>query len=242
MDSGDSQGKAAIEAILAAPVTVVVGHYGAGKTSLCLNLALRAVEQGYRTILADLDVVNPYFRAAEYRSMLEQAGVSVVAPVFSERGSNLDVPSLNGAIVPAIQQAQEDPDKVRLIVDAGGDDVGATALGRFASRIAAAPYQMVYVVNSRRLLTASADEAVEVLREIEVKARLSATAVVSNAHLKADTTEDVVKKGTEMTALVAERIGVPLLAYTVAPGLAVPSATEGPLAFPLTVTVCAPWE
>ena len=232
----------ALAALLPAPVTVVVGHYGVGKTSFCLNLALRAAEAGFRTVLADLDVVNPYFRATEYRPLLEEAGVEVVAPVFSERGSNLDVPSLNGAVVPAIQAAQAAPETVRLIIDAGGDDAGATALGRFAPLIASAPYQMIYVVNGRRLLTATEGEATTVLREIEAKARLSATAVVSNAHLKGDTTEDVVKTGLETALAVARASGLPLAAYTVAPGLEMPSVVGAAMPFPLTTTVRAPWE
>ena len=223
----------ALAALLPAPVTVVVGHYGVGKTSFCLNLALRAAEAGFRTVLADLDVVNPYFRATEYRPLLEEAGVEVVAPVFSERGSNLDVPSLNGAVVPAIQAAQAAPETVRLIIDAGGDDAGATALGRFAPLIASAPYQTICVVNGRRLLTAT---------EIEAKARLSATAVVSNAHLKGDTTEDVVKTGLETALAVARASGLPLAAYTVAPGLEMPPVAGAAMPFPLTTTVRAPWE
>jgi len=232
----------ALAALLPAPVTVVAGHYGVGKTSFCLNLALQAARAGFRTVLADLDVVNPYFRATEYRAFLEEAGVEVVAPVFSERGSNLDVPSLNGAVVPAIQAAQAAPDRVRLIIDAGGDDAGATTLGRFAPLIAAAPYQMLYVVNSRRLLTSSAPEAVGILREIEAKARLSATAVVSNAHLKEATDEDVVKQGLDMAAAVAREGGLPLLAYTVPPGLEMLPVAGEAQPFPLTVTVRAPWE
>lgn len=230
----------AATALLSAPVTIVVGHYGAGKTSFALSLALTAAAEGVRVTLADLDVVNPYFRAAEYRGLLEAAGVRVIAPVFSEQGSNLDVPSLNGAIVPAIEDAHKGDAK--LIIDAGGDDAGATALGRFAPLIASGSYQMLYVANSRRLLTSTAAEAVEVLRGIEEKARLSATAVVSNAHLKADTDEDVVKQGLEVALSVAEEAGLPLAAYTAPPAIAATLSLGDPQCFPMIETVRAPWE
>lgn len=227
-------------ALLTAPVTIVVGHYGAGKTSFVLSLALAAAAEGQAVTVADLDVVNPYFRAAEYRELLESAGVRVVAPVFSERGTSLDVPSLNGAIVPAIEEAQAGGR--RLIIDAGGDDAGATALGRFAALIASGPYQMLYVVNSRRLLTSTAGEAVDILGQIEAKARLSATAVVSNAHLKADTSEDVVKQGLEVAREVARATGLSLAAYTAPPALAAALPPGEPPCFPMTETVRAPWE
>lgn len=233
---------AAAKGLLTAPVTIIVGHYGVGKTSFALNLALASAKAGFATTLADLDVVNPYFRATEYRDLLETASVKVVAPVFSERGSNLDVPSLNGAIVPAIEEAQAHPGEQRLIIDAGGDDAGATALGRFAPLIAQGDYAMIYVVNSRRLQTAEADEALEILREIEAKARLSATGVVSNAHLKAATDEDVVKQGIEVARQTARLAGLDFLAYTLAPGMTAPLEGEDAPAFPLNMAVRAPWE
>ncbi|MCI8367609.1 MAG: ParA family protein [Eggerthellaceae bacterium] len=237
-----TDGSTALRRLLAAPVTIIVGHYGVGKTSFALNLALASAAEGFQTALADLDVVNPYFRAAEYRDELEAAGVEVIAPVFSERGSNLDVPSLNGAIVPAIEEAQAHAGDRRLIIDAGGDDAGATALGRFAPLIAAGDYAMICVVNSRRLQTAGADEALEILREIEVKARLSATGVVSNAHLKAATDEDVVKQGVDVAAEVARLAGLDFLAYTLAPGMETPLGGIDAPAFFMRRAVRAPWE
>ena len=103
------------------PLTVVVGHYGAGKTNFAVNLAIDLAEAGYAVSVIDLDVVNPYFRASEQRAVLEAHGVRLVAPVFAEAGTSLDVPSLTGQIAPAMQGAGEGS---FVIVDAGGD-VGA---------------------------------------------------------------------------------------------------------------------
>ena len=80
-----------------APVVVVVGHYGVGKTNFALNLALDAAAAGRAVTLADMDVVNPYFRSSEYAAVLDAAGVRLVAPVFAGAGTSLDVPSLTGA-------------------------------------------------------------------------------------------------------------------------------------------------
>ncbi len=112
-----------------APITVIVGHYGVGKTNFSISLALDAVAQGWEVTLVDLDVVNPYFRSSDYRELLEEAGVRVVSPVFA--GTTLDSPSLSGAVYTAIEDAirQGTGERKRVIVDAGGDDVGATALG-----------------------------------------------------------------------------------------------------------------
>ena len=94
----------ALEAAFA-PITIIAGHYGAGKTNLSVNLALDLVRDRRAVTLVDLDIVNPYFRASEQRGLLEQAGVHLVAPVFSEAGTSLDVPSLTGAIMPALEDA-----------------------------------------------------------------------------------------------------------------------------------------
>ncbi|MDO4290582.1 MAG: ParA family protein [Eggerthellaceae bacterium] len=195
-----------------APVNVVVGHYGVGKTNFALNVALDAAAAGAQVTLVDLDVVNPYFRSTEYRALLEDAGVRVVAPVFAERGCGLDVPSLTGAIAPAIEEAYAGG--TLTIIDAGGDDAGATALGRFARHVQAGPYSMLYVVNCFRNLTQTPTEALDVLREIEAASHLSATAVVSNAHLKADTDEHVIERGATFAREVASAAGLPLACIT----------------------------
>lgn len=231
-------------------VTVVVGHYGVGKTNLSLNLALDAAAAGAEVVLADLDVVNPYFRSSDYRSLLEERGVRVVAPVFA--GSTLDSPSISGQVTTVIEWAQAQPgDSGRerlLIVDAGGDDVGATALGRFARFIQQGPHALLYVVNRSRNLTQDPAEAVEVLREIEAKARLSATGIVNNTHLKQDTDEDTVVAGEAFARAVAEQAGLPLLCTTIPEALADRKSTRiGPndgsrTLYPVQVYVRTPWE
>lgn len=229
-------------------VTVVAGHYGVGKTNLSLNLALAARSAGRDVRIVDLDVVNPYFRTSDYRSVLEEAGVHVVAPVLA--GTALDVPSLSGEVAASIAWAQAGEDAAPrrlLIVDAGGDDVGATALGRYAPAIAAGPYALLYVVNRSRVLTHTPVEAVEVLRAVEGAAHLSATAVVNNTHLKADTDAATVEAGVPFARQVAALAGLPLACT------AVPEALAGEISprlaecaagavLPVRIYVKTPWE
>ncbi|WP_172135518.1 ParA family protein [Adlercreutzia sp. ZJ473] len=301
-----------------APVNVVAGHYGVGKTNLAINLAIDAARAGHDVTLVDLDVVNPYFRSTEYRGVLEEAGVDVVAPVFAEAGSSLDVPSLTGAVVPAVERAYADAafedaggaaegrtrsraqslgqscshgsaagasgscgtrlvstaprpplhpqvsapcrgggraridaapsPRTVVIIDAGGDDAGAMALGRFARHVAAGPYALIYVVNRFRNLTQEPDEALEVLAEIERAARLRATGAVSNAHLKADTTGEVVARGAAFAQAVADAAGLPLLCVTAPKTLTQPESDElsslrGAFnLYPVELRVKTPWE
>ena len=235
-----------------APVTVVVGHYGVGKTNFCLNLALDAAATGAQVTLADLDVVNPYFRSSEYRELLESRGVRLIAPVFARAGTALDVPSLTGAVIPAVNrayQAQRSGEEPRqlVIIDAGGDDVGATALARFAPAIAEGPHQVLYVVNAFRNLTQTADEAVAILAEIEAKSHLTATAVVNNSHLQGDTTLQHIVECVPFARQVAAQAGLPLACTTVAESaIQRENAETSPLeaipnSYPVQVLVSPPW-
>lgn len=224
-------------------VCVVAGHYGVGKTNFAINLALASHAAGRDVRVVDLDVVNPYFRTSDFRSVLEDAGVPVIAPVFA--GSTLDVPSLSGEVSSAIAWAQRPGTadaRPLLIVDAGGDDVGATALGRYARAIGTASYALLYVVNRSRNLTQDPAEAVRVLREVEAQAHLAATAIVNNTHLKQETDEDVVAAGVPYAAAVARLAGLPL-ACTVVPqdnAFEVPNGA-GAL-FGVRTYVKTPWE
>ncbi|MBR3690455.1 MAG: ParA family protein [Eggerthellaceae bacterium] len=199
-------------------VTVVCGHYGVGKTNFALNIAVDASLDGYETTLIDLDIVNPYFRSSEYRCLLEEHGIELVAPVFAAAGSNLDVPSLTGAIIPAINRAYHDERqgsaKRKLIVDVGGDDAGATALARFSHDISAGSYDLLYVVNRFRNLTQRPQEALSVLREIELRSGLTATGIVSNAHMKSETGWGHIHEGESFAIEVAQLIGLDVVCTT----------------------------
>ncbi|MEB1813472.1 ParA family protein [Adlercreutzia mucosicola] len=241
-----------------APVVVVVGHYGVGKTNFALNLALDAAAAGRAVTLADMDVVNPYFRSSEYAAVLDAAGVRLVAPVFAGAGTSLDVPSLTGAVVPAIQAAYAEavaPAPVAsgavgrplVIIDAGGDDVGATALARFAGAIQAGPHEVIYVANAFRNLTQEPAEAVAVLREIEAKSRLAVTAVAGNSHLQGETRLGHIIESVPFAQMTAAQAGLPLRCITVPMSAIRRENAEAaalaavPKSYPVRVLVSVPW-
>lgn len=217
------------------PITVVTGHYGAGKTSFCANLSCDLAAEGMPVTLVDLDVVNPYFRATELRSSLETAGVNLIAPVFAEAGTSLDVPSLTGKVDTALRAAS----KGYVIVDAGGDDVGATALGRYARLIAERDHAMLYVANRNRNLVQSPDEALENLREIEIASHLRTTAVVNNSHLKDATTAETIVHGVRYAEGLCNLAALPLVCTTVPETLDAPGLAD---VYRIRMMVKTPWE
>lgn len=219
-----------------APITVIVGHYGAGKTNFSLNLALQLKESYQGVSLIDLDIVNPYFRATEQRSLLEEYGINLVSPIFSESGSSLDVPSLTGRIEPVIQAACHSH---IVIVDAGGDDAGATVLGRFAPQIRMRNYAMFYVANRFRNLVQNPYEAVKNLREIELASHLRVSAIVNNSHLKDVTTPDDIVKGRAYALELASCVQLPLVCTTAAVNLNDLDIDE---LYPVQNLMKNPWE
>lgn len=199
-----------------APVCIVVGHYGAGKTNLAINLALSCAARGEQVVLADLDLVNPYFRSSDYPQVLAAAGVALSAPTFA--GTTLDTPSVGGRLFADIETACAAPGR-RLIVDVGGDDAGATALGRYADALAPmvadGRARMLYAVNAFRNLTQDPAEAAAVLHEIEAAAHLQACGVANTSHLCDETAPDDVAAGRAWARQVADEVGLPLVATCV---------------------------
>lgn len=214
-------------------ITIVTGHYGSGKTNLSVNLAVKAAGEGKSVAIVDLDLVNPYFRTADFRGFFEEKGIKMIAPDFA--GSNLDVPSIQFDV----EQLAINEDC--LIIDVGGDDAGAAALGRYAGALMgfSDDLDMLYVINQRRYLTANANEAVELMYEIEAAARMKHTAVVNNTNLGCETTVDIIRQSGEFAAKVSAKTGLPL-AFTTCPAQLMDEAGEG--FFPVKVYVKNIWD
>ena len=182
---------------------IICGHYGSGKTNLSINLA---IDSPYGTILADMDIVNPYFTSSEYSDVLKRNGTEIVSPVFA--GTNMEISAL-----PASVNSLFDPDR-NVIIDAGGDHTGATVLGRFSERIRKRGYEMWYVTNMYRPATADPKDSALIMREIEHVCGLKVTGIVNNSHLKELTTVPVVTDSLEYAENVAASAGVPLMFST----------------------------
>ena len=58
-------------------LTLMAGHYGSGKTNIAVNLAMMLKKAGEDVVIADLDIVNPYYRTS---IVLVASTVSHVGP------------------------------------------------------------------------------------------------------------------------------------------------------------------
>lgn len=215
---------------------IVTGHYGSGKTNFALNLAINRAKSGRRVSVVDLDIVNPYFRTADYRALLTEYGIKVVASPYA--GSTLDIPALSAEMY-SVFDAGEDED---VIIDVGGDDAGASALGRFSRNIGQLKsYDMVYVINKYRKLIADPNDALTVLREIEAVSRVKATKIVNNSHLSDWTKAEDIISSEEYAQEISRLTGLPVCCTT-APNTLV-NELEGRVQNLYGVDICVklPW-
>lgn len=186
--------------------TLLLGNYGSGKTELALALALHQRRaSGGRVALVDLDIVNPYFRSAEQRELLEGEGIEVMMPSFAL--SAVDVPSL-----PAQIQAVFESPYDHVVIDVGGDDTGAVALGRYAPYLSALRDQVValYVVNPLRPFSGTVLDILELFALIESRARIRPDYLVNNANLQEETTAGDLLQAQELLTQVSQRLEVPI--------------------------------
>ena len=172
-------------------ITLLAGHYGSGKTNIAVNLAEKLSRERRNVAIADLDIVNPYYRTLDSRERLDHAGVRLIVSKYAN--SNLDIPAL-----PQDMYAVTDDRSLSCILDVGGDDRGALALGRIAPKIRQEnDYDMLLVVNRFRPLTRTAEDVLEVMQEIEAAGGLRFTGIINNSNLGADTTEETVLSSVE---------------------------------------------
>jgi len=194
-------------------VVLLSGHYGSGKTNIAVNLAEEFAKSS-RVSLADLDIVNPYFRSVDSKDELTACGVRMICSEFAN--TNLDVPAL-----PPEMYSIVDDKSVRAIIDVGGDERGALALGRLSDRIREeADYDMLLVINRFRPLTRTPEEVVEIAREIELAGRLAFTGIINCSNLGPETTAETVLSSQEFGEQVSRIMNIPVVATAVEEQLA----------------------
>jgi hypothetical protein len=184
-------------------IVIIVGAYGSGKTEVAVNLAVCMNERGTPVRLADLDLVNPYFRSREARHMLRTLGVDMVLPPAKYMHADLPI------LTPEVSGMLRHPTGLTLL-DVGGDDVGATVLAALADALKGKPVQVLQVINPNRPYTDSIEGCLKIREEIEAKAKMSITGIVGNAHLMEETTVDVVMEGYAFCKKVADAGKTPL--------------------------------
>ena len=210
-------------------VTLFAGHYGSGKTNVAVNFALRLAGEGKPVTLADMDIVNPYYRSKDSAKELESAGVKVIASAYAN--TNVDVPALPQEMYSVTE------DKSRYaVLDVGGDDRGALALGRYAPAILQEnDYHMVYVFNASRPLSRTAEAALEIMREIETAGGIPFTAIVNNTNLGRETEWETVTASRAEAEKLSEISGLPLLFTALEKSVLPPELGEDAFYFPLTL-------
>ena len=202
-------------------LTLFAGHYGSGKTNIAVNYALHLAGEGKQVCIADLDIVNPYFRTKDSAKVLEEAGVHLISPQFAN--TNVDLPAL-----PAEAYRLVTDKSVYGIMDIGGDDRGAYALGRYVPSILEEnDYRMIFVANCYRPLTRTPEEALEVMREIEEACGLKFTDIVNNSNLASETTAETVLDSVSYVEKLSRLSGLPIFATTAMASVA--PALEGKL-------------
>ena len=218
-------------------IIVVTGHLGSGKTNFSTALALQLAAAGKKVTVVDFDLVNPYFRTADFKEAFEKRGITLRAPDYAN--TNVDIPSVQfdlGGLA-----AEEG----HLIIDVGGDEDGAVALGRYShvlnSYAETDELDMLGVVSFRRYLTRTAEEAEQFLRGIERASRMNLTHLVNNTNLGMETTTEMIADSLPLCDALAERMGLPVACVTV------PDFAEPPAGLPedqlmrVPVVVRLPW-
>ncbi len=185
-------------------VNIVAGHYGSGKTNIAINLALKMKEDGLDVVCADLDIVNPYFRSKDARCALEKKGIGLIASEYAN--TNVDMPAM-----PSDAYSMFDNKDRYAVIDLGGDDVGAAALGRFRNAILEEDnYDCFWVVNPFRPLTRTVELAMEAKEEIEAVLGFRFTKIINNANLGDETTVQDVLESLDYINELSVKSGLPV--------------------------------
>lgn len=190
-------------------VTLFAGHYGSGKTNIAVNYALKLRADGKPVVIADLDIVNPYFRTKDSEKELTEAGIRLISSQYAS--SNVDLPALPQDVYSIVDNNTE-----YAVMDIGGDDRGAYVLGRYADSLKKENnYEMFMVINMYRPLTRDVESTLEVMAEIEAACSMKFTAIVNNSNIGEETTSQDVLDSLDYANDVSKATGLPVRLTTV---------------------------
>ncbi len=217
-------------------IRIIIGHYGSGKTEFSVNYAVKLAEMGYKVALSDLDIVNPYFRSREKAAFLEEKGIRVISSSLGHNFS-LDLPAISSEIVGPIQ----DPES-QVILDVGGNSVGAKVLAKFYEDIIDKEYDMLCVVNTNRTETRTVEGILYHVRSIEEVSQLKVTGLVNNTHLLRETTLETVLEAQKIIEEASQELAIPIKYISTIESVAkeLPEGLEGEV-FPIRMYMRDVW-
>ena len=190
-------------------ITIFSGHYGSGKTNVAVNYALWLKENAPQVSIADLDIVNPYFRTKDSMKILGEKGIKLISSEYAN--SNVDVPALPAETYGMLHNKNQ-----HCVIDVGGDDRGALALGRYSDGIIEdGDYELLFVINKYRPLTRNADMTLEIMAEIEKACHMKFTAIVNDSNIGDETTAEDVLGSVSYANEVSEKASLPIKMTTV---------------------------
>lgn len=185
-------------------LTLVCGHYGSGKTNIAVNMAFELKKEYDNVAIADLDIVNPYFRTKDSAQEFADAGIKLICSEYA--GTNVDIPAM-----PQQMYSLTDDRSIKAILDIGGDDRGALALGRLSDKIKEEnDYEMLMVINCFRPLTKDVESTMEVMQEIETACRIKFTGLINNSNLGSETTKADVLSSLKYADDFSKASGLPI--------------------------------
>jgi len=184
-------------------IRIICGHYGSGKTEFAVNYSLALKESQDKVAIADMDVVNPYFRSREKAEILRKQGIKVI--YSSIEGTSLDIPAVSGEVGTLIVG-----NEWNLVLDVGGDNVGARALARHSKDIRPDDYDMFFVINAYRPETQNAADVISHLQAIEETTGIKVTGLINNTHMMRNTTLEDVLFGQKISEEVSKKLNLPI--------------------------------
>lgn len=189
-------------------ITILSGHFGSGKTEIAINLALTEKRTHKKVAINDLDIINPYFRSRDLSSIFQQHGVELIAP--KNHLATADLPIVSGEMYRVLHDH-----RYRLIVDAGGDKDGATALGQYYQEWKDLNLELLFVLNGNRPYVSTLEGALYTVNQIESASRLKVSGIINNTNIGSETSIKDIEKGYELSSSLAEKLEIPLLYTTI---------------------------
>jgi hypothetical protein len=185
-------------------IHIFIGNMGSGKSEISINYTLKLMKSQQKAVkLLDLDIIKPYIRIRDVQNKLIELGIDLLLP--EKKIKSADMPIIPSRMIDYLLD-----DSFDLVIDVGGESRGVLTIAQFDEYFKKNNTFVYFVINTLRPFMETEDQIIETINDLELSLGLKINYLISNSHLRFESSIDQSIKGLKILRNVSNKKNIPI--------------------------------